>query len=88
MVKTLNRELHALQLEKHPEKTFVGRIEKGFDFLGCRFTRQNLTVARKTIENFPERALRLYEQEPGERGGSPRLESYATRWRRWATAGL
>ena len=88
VVKTLNRELHALQLEKHPDKTFIGRIEKGFDFLGYRFTPGSLTVARKTIENFLERALRLYEQEPRERGGSPRLESYVTRWRRWATAGL
>ena len=98
VVKTLNRELDALQLEKHPGKTFIGRIEKGFDFLGYRFTPRSLTVARKTIENFLERALRLYEQEPlapptahdgpRERGGSPRLESYVTRWRRWATAGL
>ena len=45
-------------------------------------------MARKTIENFLERALRLYEQEPGERRGTPRLESYVTRWRRWATAGV
>ena len=88
VVKTLHRELHALQLEKHPDKTFIGRIEKGFDFLGYRFTPRSLTVARKTIENFLERALRLYEQEPRERGGSPQLESYVTRWRRWATAGV
>ena len=87
-VKALNQALGALQLAKHPDKTFIGRIEKGFDFLGYRFTPRSLTVARKTIENFLERALRLYEQEPGERGGSPRLESYVTRWRRWATAGL
>ena len=32
VVKTLNRELDALQLEKHPDKTFIGGIEKGFDF--------------------------------------------------------
>jgi len=23
-------------LEKHPDKTFIGRIERGFDFLGYR----------------------------------------------------
>ena len=33
-VKTLHRELDAWQLEKHPKKTFIGGIEKGFDFLG------------------------------------------------------
>jgi hypothetical protein len=26
--------LAELKLEKHPDKTFIGRIEKGFDFLG------------------------------------------------------
>ena len=88
VVKTLHQELDALQLEKHPENTFTGGIEKGFDFLGYRFTPRSLTLARKTIENFLERALRLYEQEPGERWGSPHLESYVTHWRRWATAGL
>ncbi len=82
------QELDALQLEKHPDKTFIGRIEKGFDFLGYRFTPRSLTVARKTIENFLERALRLYEQELGGRFSSRQLESYVARWRRWATAGL
>ena len=43
VVKTLDRELDALQLEKHPGKTFIGRIEKGFDFLGYRFTPRSLT---------------------------------------------
>jgi hypothetical protein len=35
-VKIVNQTLAALGLEKHPEKTFVGRVEKGFDFLGYR----------------------------------------------------
>jgi hypothetical protein len=26
--------LGSLRLEKHPDKTFIGRIERGFDFLG------------------------------------------------------
>ena len=63
-VQALLRELHAWQLERHPGKTFIGGIEKGLDFLGYRFTPRSLTVARKTIENFLESALRLYEQEP------------------------
>ena len=85
-VQTFHQELDALQLEKHPEKTFIGRIKKGFDFLGYRCTPRSLTVARRTIENFLERALRM--SRAGGRWGSPRLESYVTRWRRWATAGL
>ena len=54
-----------MHLEKHPDKTFIGRIEKGFDFLGYHFGPEGLTLAAKTIEQFVERALRLYEQEPG-----------------------
>ena len=33
-----------LNLEKHPDKTFIGRIERGFDFLGYHFSRAGLTV--------------------------------------------
>jgi hypothetical protein len=36
-VKVVNQMLGALGLEKHPDKTFIGRIERGFDFLGLSF---------------------------------------------------
>ena len=38
--------LDALGLEKHPDKTFIGRIERGFDFLGYSFSRGPLRGAR------------------------------------------
>jgi RNA-directed DNA polymerase len=31
-VRVVNQTLNGLGLEKRPEKTFIGRIEKGFDF--------------------------------------------------------
>lgn len=62
-VKKVNQVLASLNLKKHPDKTFVGRAEKGFDFLGYRFTPGTLTVAVKTAKRFVERAARLYEQE-------------------------
>ena len=65
-VKALNQALGAPRLAKHPGKTFIGRIEKGFDFLGYHFSPRGLTPARQTMVNFLERAIRLYEQEPGE----------------------
>ena len=68
---------------KHPGKTFVSRIEKGFDFLGYHFSPRGLTLARQTIVNFLERAIRLYEQEPGEETAPVRLGAYARRWERW-----
>ncbi len=45
-------------------------------------------MARKTIENFVARAIRIYEQEPGEANGSSRLGVYVRRSVRWARAGL
>ena len=75
-------------MAKHPDKTFVGRTERGFDFLGYHFGPEGLTMAAKTIEQFVERALRLYEQEPGELGGPSRLRLYVRRWVWWAHAGL
>ncbi len=87
-VTALNQALGALRLKKHPGKTFIGRIEKGFDFLGYHFSPRGLTLARQTIVNFLERAIRLYEQEPGEDLVPARLGSYVRRWCGWARAGL
>ncbi len=39
---TGNQVLGSLRLEKHPEKTFIGKIENGFDFLGYHFSRKGL----------------------------------------------
>ncbi len=75
-------------MEKHPDKTFIGRIGKGFDFLGYHFNLAGLTVAKKTVERFVARAIRLYEQEPEEAFASARLGLYVRRWVRWAGAGL
>ena len=87
-VKAVNQTMGALRLAKHPGKTFIGRIEKGFDFLGYHFSPQGLTLARQTIENFLERAIRLYEQEPGAEMAPVRLGAYVRRWGGWARAGL
>ncbi len=87
-VKALNQVLSSLRLEKHPDKTFVGRIEKGFDFLGYHFNPAGLTVAHETFVRFVARATRLYEQEPEEAFASTRLGLYVRRWVGWAVGGL
>jgi hypothetical protein len=51
-VKAVNQVLGSLRLEKHPDKTFLGRIEHGFDFLGHHFSPKGLTAARETLERF------------------------------------
>lgn len=58
-----NQVLGGLGLDKHPDKTFIGRVERGFDFLGYHFSPAGLSVAASTMERFVARATRLYEQE-------------------------
>jgi len=82
-VRMLNQQFNELKLEKHPDKTLLGRTERGFDFLGYRFKPDGVTLAEKTVANFLTKALRLYEQEP------PHfrmrwLGEYIGRWKRWA----
>ena len=84
----VNRILGTLRLEKHPGKTFIGRIERGFDYLGYHFTADSLTLAASTLANFADRATRLYEQERERPEGPSRLGAYVKRWCAWASGGL
>lgn len=62
-VKVVNGTFDALSVEKHPDETFIGRVERGFDILGYHLAPGWLTVARPTLERFLERVARLQEQE-------------------------
>ena len=61
-VRAVNETLSTLRPEKHPDKTFIGKIHRGFDFLGYRFGAPALKLAQATIEKFVEPATQLYEQ--------------------------
>ena len=58
----INQTLYELKVEKHPDKTFIGWIAKGFDFLGYSFEPKGLSIVSKTLANFLERKTQLYEQ--------------------------
>jgi hypothetical protein len=79
--------LHALRLETHPEKTFIGRITRGFGFLGYHFLDDTLCAARSTHIKMQETATRLYEQK-GREGNLTPLGQYLTRWNSWFRGGL
>jgi hypothetical protein len=83
----LNRTFNQLRLEKHPHKTDMGRIEKGFDFLGYHFSPQGLSLADKTVENFLEKARRINAQKSPS-SGQGELSDYVRRWCCWAYGGL
>jgi hypothetical protein len=86
-IRVLNQTFNELKLEKHPEKTLIGRVERGFDFLGYFLKPYSLSVSEKTVDRFIERIVRLYEQEPPN-GRHRRLGQYVLRWFRWLLSGL
>ncbi len=87
-VRAVNGVLGALGLEKHPDKTFIGRIKNGFDFLGYHFGPDGLAVARATIEKFVKRASRLHEQKRIGKAAPDALGMYIRRWNGWVKGGL
>lgn len=63
-------------------KTYRGKTPKGFEFLGYRFNDKGLIgLASKTINNFKELAMKLYEQG----ANAPRIHCYIRRRIAWAT---
>ncbi|MGD2084102.1 MAG: reverse transcriptase domain-containing protein [Chromatiales bacterium] len=87
-VKAADLALEGLKLARHPDKTFIGRVERGFDFLGYRVTPEGLAVseAAPPFENGrrDERVARLYEQG----ADANRIERYLSHWQAWAQGGL
>jgi RNA-directed DNA polymerase len=80
----VNATLAELKLEQHPDKTFIGRIGSGFDFLGYQFLAAGLEVAPRAVKNCVDRASQLYEQG----ADLLRIGTYVRRWMCWARSGL
>jgi len=82
-------ELHAclrpLHLRLHPEKRFIGKLSRGFDFLGYQLhPGRKLRPSPESFRRLRERARRLYERE----ADVNRLRQYVTRWWCWLGGGL
>lgn len=85
VVRRMHRVLEGLGLRIAVAKTFIGRVARGFDFLGYRFNAYGLLgCAEQTVHRFKERYRRLYEQGASE----GRLLVYVRRWWQWVTGGL
>lgn len=84
VVKKMHNIMHKLKLKLALDKTYIGKISKGFEFLGYRFNNKGLIgLAKKTLSNFIENILKLYEQN----ATSSRIQVYIHRWRQWCRAG-
>jgi RNA-directed DNA polymerase len=61
-IATMNGVLEELGLEQHPDKTTIGPVARGFDFLGYTYSPASLGLAEKTISNHRIKLTRLYER--------------------------
>ena len=84
-IKRMYAVLATLQLTVHPDKRYIGKTEKGFDFLGYRFKPQKLLEpAVQSLTRLIERSRRLHEK----RADSHRLRQYVQRWVTWLHGSL
>lgn len=85
MVKKMHGVIEAMKFKLAKDKTFIGKISRGFDFLGYRFSDQGLIgLAAKTIQNFLQRISMLYELK----ADAVRLSGYVKNWVGWVGSGL
>jgi len=91
-VKQLNQIFSQLKISQHPDKTFIGRIDKGFYFLAYHFSPKGLQLATITVRKQVERRNRVYDQLITKKATSREmalvLGNYTKRWHSWCTAGL
>jgi hypothetical protein len=75
-----------LKVEQAPDKTFIGKIRWGWDFLGYHFDGKQLTVAAKTEEKHVLHYRQLYEQLRKKKATSDEMALvlgwYVKRWQR------
>lgn len=85
LVKKMHQVMHRLKFKLAINKTFIGRVKRGFDFLGYRFNSNGLYgVAAQTVVNFNERVRMLYEQN----ASLACVNGYVRRWTGWFYSGL
>jgi RNA-directed DNA polymerase len=92
-ITTMNQWFEMAALEQHPDKTFIGRIAHGFDWLGYQFCETGIvSVSPRTQQHHNEKRRRLYEQAC--QCGTTTVDAhqqvavYDQRWHCWSLAGL
>ena len=81
----MHQVLNDLRLQVHPDKRFIGRSERGCDFLGfVLHPHRHLEPSPVSIQRLCERARRLHEHGADHQ----RLRRYVHHWHLWFTSGL
>ena len=66
------------------DKTWIGRVAKGFDFLGYRLSPDEVSVAVRSFKRMTEKLKLLVDQDADQ----ARRRSYVTHWIKWAQSGV
>ena len=84
VVRIVNKVLNELRIEIHPAKTFIGRVSRGFDFLGYFIRPGCVEIAQKTWTRFFQRIGQLYEQGADHNS----VGRYVKHWKKWLKSGI
>jgi hypothetical protein len=87
-IKTVNQHFEELKLKQHPDKTTIGRIENGFDFVGYQFGQEKITVSKRTLQNNIRRLTQLYELKKHLPNWKMLLDDYRQHWITWVYSGI
>jgi RNA-directed DNA polymerase len=79
VIKLTHQILNRIKLKMHPDKTFIGCIKKGFDFLGVHFS-DTPRISDTSLENHRTKIARRYAQ--GASGAC--IGRYIARWSSWS----
>lgn len=94
--KRLMQWFSAYGFEAHPDKTYIGRTEKGFDWMGAWLTHEGVRdIAPRAKANHREKVRRLYERlarvplwrrKRARQQVNAAVSRYRKRWNIWAGA--
>ncbi|EMZ5447485.1 hypothetical protein KDV76_18790 [Providencia stuartii] len=85
-IRQLNQWFASFGFRQHPDKTFIGRVSKGFDWMGAWLTHNGITgVAPRALANHRTRCRQLYEQTSRltAKAQAERVSQYRVRWLQW-----
>ncbi len=72
--------MKSLNVEIHPDKTWLGRVKNGFDFLGFRISPTTIQPSTASVSRRDEKVAWLYEQGASKK----RIGQYLRRWLGWS----
>lgn len=76
--------MKSLHVECHHDKTWLGRVKNGFDFLGFRITPASIHPSTASVSRRDAKIARLYEQGADRKS----IGQYLRRWLGWSSIGF